>query len=40
MWTNHDYRLIPRDAGSESVNHVTFGPEFIFDMRLDHPWDG
>jgi hypothetical protein len=36
MWTHHDYRLIPRDAGSESVNYIAFGPEFIFDMRLDH----
>jgi hypothetical protein len=36
MWSHHDYRLIPRDAGSDSLNHVTFGAEFIFDMRLDH----
>jgi len=36
MWTHHDYRLVPRDAGSDSVDYVAFGPEFIFEMRLDH----
>jgi hypothetical protein len=36
MWTHHDYRLIPRDSGPDSPNHVAYGPEFIFDMRLDN----
>lgn len=36
MWTHHDYRLVPRDAGSDSLDYVAFGPEFIFGMRLDH----
>jgi hypothetical protein len=36
MWTHHDYRLIPRNAGPDSPNYVAYGPEFIFDMRLDN----
>jgi hypothetical protein len=36
MWTHHDYQLVPRDAGPDSPNYVALGPEFIFDMRLDH----
>jgi len=36
MWTHHDYRLIPRDSGPDSPSYVAYGPEFIFDMRLDN----
>jgi hypothetical protein len=36
MWTHHDYRLIPHDANIDSLDHVGFGAEFIFNMRLDN----
>ena len=36
MWAHHDYRLFPRNAGPETLNYVAYGPEFIFDMRLDN----
>jgi hypothetical protein len=36
LWAHHDYRLIPRDTGSQVQTDVSYGPEFIFEMRFDY----
>ncbi len=36
MWTHHEYRFIPKSAGIDSPNYVSFGAEFIFNMRRDY----
>ena len=36
MWTHNDYRFFPRDSGTDSPNYVSYGAEFIFEMRVEN----
>jgi SEC-C motif len=36
MWAHHDYRLARHDDEKRHFGYVGYGPDFIFDMRLEN----